>query len=468
MEAARDAAYEFAAFAYKMTFKDIPSELRFRLKDDILDTLGNMLAGRADPLVENLLLVLNEMGGAAEASALLADRKYSAGDAAFLNASMAFALDYDDMHEPARLHFGCSAVPTMLAVAQWLGNVSGEEAITALAVALEIGARLGKHMIRRNPSQVMGGWDYAALHGCLISAIVAAKLMKLTEEQILNAMGIAFHQCAGTSISAMDNAHTKILGPGFAARSGIFAARLASAGVTGAKNLFTATEISMAFQYHNGFDEAHLTTDLGKRWDALELGFKAYPCCRLIHRHIDAAMKIAKNPAFRLEETSSIQITSCPMVAEMASPTQKNCNPHTRIAAQFSIPWTVACALVHKKVAIDEFSEQAFSDQHVLTLANKITAEIDPALTDLDDPARITVVTQDGRIFTAYTGKPLGSHENPISHDALLEKFYDCAAHSVYAFDRAAMEPIVELTEHFEDAGAPKKLIEMLFTLEQQ
>ena len=459
-----DAAYSFVPFIVNTTYDDLPAALIAGLKDDVLDTMGNMLAGRADPLIEKLIAVQREIGSSPESSVLLSDVKLSAGDAAFINASMAFCLDYDDIHEPARLHFGCAAVPAALAVAEWQGGFSGRDILTALAVALEIGARLGKYMERRNPTQVMGGWDYAGLHGVLTSAVVAGRLMKLNEEQMHNALGIAFHQCAGTSISAMDNAHTKILSPGFAARGGILAARLAKAGVTGAKRIFDGTEISMAAQYHNGCDSEALAGGLGTRWDALELGFKAYPCCRLIHRHIDAAMEIARSCDYDWRTIREIRITSCPMVEPMASVSRVNCEPKARLEAQFSIPWTVACALIREKVAIDEFGAEAFGDPDLSALAWKVHNTVREELRDLDDPAEVTVVTDTGK-FTAYTGKPLGSHENPISHEALTEKFYDCAAHSVKAFARSEVQDLAELIGDLESQPDEQRLLAALRAL---
>lgn len=460
-----DAAIEFAKFAFQTTYSDLPKNLIELLKDDILDTIGNMLAGSADPLMKKIIPIMTKHAGPMDASVFGLNRKISVEDAAFLNACMCFALDYDDMHEPARLHFGCAAIPVALAVSEWLGNVTGKDFLTALAVSLEIGARLGTHMIRRNPTQVMGGWDYAALHGYITTAVLAAKLMELNEEQILNAMGIAFHQCSGTSISAMDNAHTKIMGPGFAARGGILAAKFAAVGVTGAHSLFTETEISMAHQYHNGCDETMLTSHLGTRWDALNLGFKAYPCCRLIHRHIDAALQISDNPAFDWEQIDHIHLTSCSMIAPMTAPTAQNCSPGTRLHAQFSIPWTVACALVLKRVAIDEFSDDALRDNRIIDVASKIESAVDPTLTDLDAPACIVVTLKNGETFRAHTGKPLGSHENPLSRNKLETKFYDCAAHCIFPLVKGNVSFIPETLLHFNDIENITDFIAQLHTL---
>lgn len=456
-----DSSYHFVKFAESTTFDSVPKELISLLKKDVLDTLGNILAGSGEPITPKLLNVMSSLEGKAESQVIAYPTRLPVGDAAMLNASMAFALDYDDIHEPSRTHFGCSAIPTALAVAEAMKLFDGRKVLTALAVALELAARLGKYMIRRNPTQIMGGWDYAALHAYLYTAVIAGKLMDFDQKTLGNALGIAYHQCAGTSVSAMDHADTKILGPGLAARGGILAAKLASAGITGATSIFDSSDISMDSQYHNGVDKQAFAGELGKRWEALELGFKAYPCCRLIHRHIDAALELAQKYEIEPEEIRVIHATYCPMIAPMCQASRTNCHPATKLEAQFSVPYTVVCALARRKVAIDEFDVSAFTDPVIAELTEKYEAEVDEGLSSLDDPAELTVVTERGR-FTVHTGHPLGAPENPISQQALQEKFFDCAAHGKRPIRKEQAQKLVDLVEHLDEAYALPEMLELL------
>ena len=66
--------------------------------------------------------------------------------AALLNGAAAHALDYDDIHDAARVHSGCVVVlPAVLATAEDVsktrGGVSGKEFLTALGAGMELHAR---------------------------------------------------------------------------------------------------------------------------------------------------------------------------------------------------------------------------------------------------------------------------------------------------------------------------------------
>src|SRR4030042_4512955 len=109
---------------------------------------------------------------------------------------------------------------------------------------------------------------------------------------MVNALGIACHQCAGNTQCVSDGALTKRLWPGLAARGGITAALMAERGITGARNVLEG-EYGMFRQYHGGdYDRNILLAELGERFEGMKLGFKPYPCCGFSHPFIDAALAL--------------------------------------------------------------------------------------------------------------------------------------------------------------------------------
>lgn len=456
-----DSAYAFSKFVVEMSYSQLPETVVNLVKKDVLDSLGNILAGSSDPVIEPLRqVVLAEKSGGTSTTAVYGD-KMSAGNAAFINATMGFAIDYDDIHEPAVTHMGVTVLSAALAVAQQEGSISGKEIICAISVGLEIISRLGMYMVRRNPSEIMGGWDYACLLGYFSAAATAAKLLKLSEEQVHHAFGIAYHQASGTSISAKEQAETKLLGPGFAARGGIFSAQLAKAGLTGAKSVFDGTPLSFATQYNNGCDSAALTDGLGSKWEVLGLGFKAYPCCRLLHRQIDAALELVERYDIQPEEIVKIQAEVCPMLGPMIEHKPDNFAPPTKLAAQFSIPWTVACAIVRRRVDIDAFEEDARQDTCLQGIAARLHGVINPACSGIDIPAELQVYTTRG-IFRTMTSIPRGAPQHPLSEEMLQAKFFDCAAHAKYEFENERLEHLSEIVWSLECYQDLSKLFELL------
>ena len=104
--------------------------------------------------------------------------------------------------------------------------------------------------------------------------------------------------------------------------------------------------------------------------------------------------------------------------------------PRTYVDAQFSIPWTVATALVRKKVTIDDFTEKAITNITVLDIARKVKPIID--LEDLGQdifPANVEIKMKNGLVYSKRVNNPKGHPSNPLSWKELEDKFKDCAAH---------------------------------------
>src|SRR6202021_2644082 len=77
------------------------------------------------------------------------------------------------------------------------------------------------------------GWHPTTALGNMAAAAAAARVFQLSAEQTLHAMALGFVQLSGTTQFIADGALAKRVGPGFAARSGLLAAHLARAGITG-------------------------------------------------------------------------------------------------------------------------------------------------------------------------------------------------------------------------------------------
>lgn len=86
------------------------------------------------------------------------------------------------------------------------------------------------------------GWHATSTAGIFGAAAACAKLMRLSEEQTLSALGIAGTQAFGTWAFLEDRAGNKILHPARAASSGYESACLSEAGMTGAAHILDATD----------------------------------------------------------------------------------------------------------------------------------------------------------------------------------------------------------------------------------
>lgn len=171
----------------------------------VLDTFAAALAGSAAVETEIIVGLLREWRGAHESAVFNHDVAVPAHHAALANATMARAFDIDDVLEKASLHVHASVVPSALAVAERVKNVSGEEFLAAAAVGADIVARMGQANVI--PTAV-SGMNSTYQYGTFGTAAACGKLLRLDEDHVLHALGIAYGLVAGNSQSLVEGAMT--------------------------------------------------------------------------------------------------------------------------------------------------------------------------------------------------------------------------------------------------------------------
>src|SRR5947209_15361761 len=192
-----------------------------------------MLGGSGSPAIGELFAVVSRWGGLAESRVLLRGVSLPSPQAALLNASMGHALDFDDtLDTGGSIHPGVSVLGSVLAVCDSLGDVTGRDVPSAVALGLDVSCRIAL------ACTLDRGWHRTAALGVFGATAASGKLIGLTPEQMLAAFGIAYSHAAGNRQCILDGALTKRLQAGQAASAGVFSAVLAQTGFTGARNVF--------------------------------------------------------------------------------------------------------------------------------------------------------------------------------------------------------------------------------------
>jgi len=458
-----DATFAFAREYARVKYEDIPfGEVEFE-KKQLLDTLGTALGGSSKPGVKELLEVVKKWGGRRQSTILSYGVKVPAPNAAQVNATMAHALDYDDGHPHALVHTGSVVVPTCLAVAEQRGKVTGKEYITAAALGTDLMCRLG--LATRPTGNVTGtGWHFTMLYGFLGAAVTAGKILGLNEDKMLGAMGIAYHQSTGNLQCVTDGALTKRMSPGFAARGGIISALMAEQGITGAKNCIEG-EFGMYNLFHQGdYDAKTLVQDLGKRFEGVNVGFKPYPCCGITHVFIDAMLVLVSEYDIKPEDVEGITVFGGEAGRGLCAPLEVKRNPRNFIDAQFSVPWTVATALVRGKPSMEHFTEEAIKSEDILKITQKINYEFSPNLTKHGafGTGIVKVVTKRGEVYSKQVDHPLGGVERPLSFNDCAMKFLDCASYSTKPIAKSNMEKVIELIKQLENLDDVTEITQLI------
>ncbi|MBI4530380.1 MAG: MmgE/PrpD family protein, partial [Candidatus Latescibacteria bacterium] len=171
-------------YAVTLSYDDLPQEVIHEVKRRVLDALGCAVgAFDGDPgrIARGVASSIRATPGAT----ILGTKKTSSPDlAAFANGTLIRYLDYNDTYlsrEPA--HPSDNIAPA-LAVAEAEG-VGGKTLITAIVIGYEVQCRLCDAASIRSR-----GWDHVT-YGAFSTALVAAKLMGLSEEEIHHALGLS-------------------------------------------------------------------------------------------------------------------------------------------------------------------------------------------------------------------------------------------------------------------------------------
>lgn len=227
-------ARELAHYICQTKFSDLSQEVIDQTKMCILDWIGVTLAGARQKLAKVLTEVVKTWGGKPECTIIGNGMKTSCLNAALINGVISYLVKLDQASpHGSGVHPQSPMIPAALAVAEWK-ELGGKDFITAVVLGFEILVRVAMAV---NPSH-MGerGFHCTGTCGTFGSATAAGKLLKLSEEQIVHALGIAGTQAAGLTVSM--EASSRSLHTGKACHDGILAAMLAKKGFTGAEDIF--------------------------------------------------------------------------------------------------------------------------------------------------------------------------------------------------------------------------------------
>lgn len=467
-----DAIQLFAKQFVGTRYEDLPKDVVEVTKKEVLDFFAVALAGQGFPAVKELVELVVEWGGKNESSLIHMRERVPAPMAAQANAVMGHALDFDDVHDLAVMHPAVPVVPACMAVAESRGQMSGREFITAVALGVDMICRLAlaswpgydpaRPETRDLPFQaerVKHGWHFTTIMGFLATAGAAGKLLRLDEERLVSAFGIAYHQCSGSHQGRDDGTHTKRLGPGFSARAGVASAMMAAKGITGPRNSLEGHMGLYRMYFQGGYDRDTLIRDLGSRFEGVNVSIKPYPCCRGIHTNIDATLGVINEHPVKPDDVKEVRVFADAGGYQMlCSPLDVKTKPRTPVDAQFSIPWGVATALARGQVGIEHFTESAITSRDILDVASKIRVVLDHSLdsSDKTPSGKVEVEMKDGQVYANRVDYPLGSPERPMTFDDCARKFRSCACYPADRLSDSQIDRAIEIIgrlEQLSDVG---------------
>jgi 2-methylcitrate dehydratase PrpD len=409
-EAAKDVTRTLARYVVSTKPSDLPASVRKEAARTLLNWVGCTLGGSRHETVDIAISAMAPFSGPAQASILGRKERLDILNAALINGISSHVLDYDDTHSRNIIHPAGPVISAILALSEH-HPVSGNEFVNALVLGVDAECRIGNSVY---PKHYDVGWHITGTAGVFGAAAASGKLLGLSEQQMLWALGLAATQPVG--LQEMFGSMTKSFHPGRAAQNGLTAALLAS------KN-FTSSEQSLEAKYGwaNVVSAAHnyddITKRLGESFEISKNTYKPFACGVVMHPTIDGCIQLRNENKLSADEIDRIELRVHPLVMQLTSKK----SPQTGLEGKFSIYHAASVALVEGSGGIEQFSDRAVRDRTIASLRDRVSTVVDSSLHE--DQVRIAVVTKNGRRLEKFVEHAVGSLDHPMSDKDLEAKF---------------------------------------------
>jgi 2-methylcitrate dehydratase PrpD len=394
-------------------WEDIPPPVRHQAKRSLMNFFAVALAGCRTGPVEIALRSLAEFSGGRQATVVGRAERIDALSAAFLNAAGANVHDFCDTHLRTVIHPTAPVAPALLALAE-LRQVSGPDLLLAFILGNEIQARIG---LAISPHHYSRGWHITSTCGVFGAASGAGKLLALSEQQMVWALGTASTQSSG--MCECLGTPAKSVSVGNAARNGLWSALLAEKGFDGPPEPLAGVQGFYAAMGETP-NLAAVTDGLGESWQIMATSYKPYPCGFVIHPVLDCVLDWRRaNPA---AEVARVVVSGHPLLSDRTDRPDVS----TGREAQVSVQHAVAAALVTGKAGLDQFTDACVRDPRVLALRRKVEVLRDSGFSTI--AAAVEITTADGKTHRTSQAAARGSDVNPLDDDDLEAKLRLAAA----------------------------------------
>jgi 2-methylcitrate dehydratase PrpD len=399
----------------------IPADVLGVAKLHLLDALGVGLAASTGRAGSTYHSALDRLGSQGQATVIGRSRPAAPADAALANGGLIHALEYDDTHTGSIVH-GSSVLAAAALAAGEAAGASGRATLAAYVKGWEWLVRVGLAA----PGEFQReGFQITVTAGVMAAALIAADLAGATEDETVDALGIALSQCSGVFEFLVNGSTVKSFHPGWAAHGGLVAAALAQSGLTGPQTSLDGQRglfARFAGRREAGGALALLMDDFGSRWHLADAAFKFHPCCHYIHPYLTAlddllARGVAPDEIVSL--TCFVAAGAAPIICD---PWQRRLEPSTPHEMRYSLPIVIAMRLVEGGTGLDAFERPA--SEAVKAWARRIDwLPLEPNRFPDRFEAVLKAQLRDGRTVLAEVDDVFGGARHPATDSEVMVKF---------------------------------------------
>ncbi|HWF62267.1 MAG TPA: MmgE/PrpD family protein [Nitrospira sp.] len=450
-------ADRLARYCQALRYGDLPDTVAREVKRRTLDSLGCALGAWNAPPCRVARLIAQTVKVPQGATLWGTGHKTLPDLATFANGGLVRYLDFNDTYLSKEPAHPSDNIPAILAVGEAV-HASGKCVMEAIALAYEIQCRLCDAAALRPR-----GWDHVT-YGLFSSVLGAAKLMKLSNAQTVQAINLAgIANMALRQTRVGDLSMWKACAFSNAARNSVFAAMLAQLAMTGPSPIFEGEKGFMKlvsgplelapFAAERGQGPRDwLRTEAGAcpilketdpngkesapasqypQFKILDTYIKHYPVEYHAQTAVEAALAL-RNELMKAEGSHAVdhvvdvEIGSYAVAIEIIGRDPEKWQPATRETADHSFPYCVATALLYGHVTLQSFGRKRLHDPAVRSLMKKIRVVQQSDFMGRYPktmPTRITIKTEAQKTYMSQVDVPVGHPGNPMSDRDLEAKF---------------------------------------------
>lgn len=418
-----------ASYLVNSRLEDIPEDVRHEACRALLNYIGCAVGGSREPAVETALEALQPYFGKPTAGLLARTERMDPLHASLINGISSHVFEYDDTLPKNYIHPTPPVASAIFAYAS-ANRVTGRDFVQAFLLGFETEARIGNAVY---PAHYEAGWHITSTAGVFGAAAAVGKLISLSTQQMIWALGLAATQASG--LREMFGYMAKSFHAGRAAQNGYAAAVLAHSNFTAGERSIEGPRGFAAVQA-SSFDLSRITTGLGTDFQIRENAYKPYPCGLVVHPTIDGAIDLYRDHHPAPEQIRAVRVRVAPLVLDL-------CNKRdiTRgLEGKYSIYHSAAVGLVRGKAGLQEYTDDAVNDPAVKRVRERVTAVADNEITE--DQSHIEVELTDGRKLVRFIEQSLGNLRRPLTDRQLEDKLREQA---IPLLGPAQVEKLIEI-----------------------
>ncbi len=432
-----------ASYVVTSRLEDIPEDVRHEARRAIINYMGCAVGGSPHEAIDIAIRALGPYAGKPTASILGRAERLDPLHASLMNGISSHVNDYDDT-TPKNYNHPSSPVASALFACASANHVRGRDFVQAFILGFEAESRVGNAVY---PAHYDVGWHITGTAGVFGAAAAIGKLLGLSVQEMIWAIGLAATQAAG--LREMFGSMAKSFHPGRSAQNGYVAALLAQAGFTAGEHGLEGPRGFAAVQA-SASDLSKITSRLGVDFDLRVNTYKPFPCGIVNHPTIDGAIQLHHEHRLDPASIAAVRLRVAPLVLDLCN--QQNI---TRgLQGKFSVYHGAAVGLVRGKAGLQEYTDEAVNDPQVKRVREHATAVGDPSITE--DQAHVEVELVDGRTIGRFVEASLGNLGRPMTDRQLEDKFREQA---VLALPAAQVETLIELCWRIDELDDVNELV---------